>query len=124
MSAVRILLPWAFWIPFCGVTYFAWTPADPLENPLPYDKFMHLMAFGYLAVAFAVAYTPWATWPRTTGIMLAYGVLIEVVQAFIPTRSCSWLDIVADGIGILLAWIGLYAMSKVVGLLRRETDTP
>lgn len=123
MRFIRILLPWAFWIPFAVATYMAWTPGEHLKNPLPNDKFMHLVAFGYLTGAFAIAYASWATWPRTIGIMLAYAVLIEVVQAFIPTRTFSLLDIVADGIGIALALSGLYAIRKVVGWLRQDIHT-
>jgi VanZ family protein len=123
MRLIRILLPWAFWIPFGVATYMAWTPGEHLKNSLPNDKFMHLVAFGYLTGAFAVACAPWATWARTIGIMLAYAILIEVVQAFIPTRSFSLLDMVADGMGIVLALSGLYAIRKAVGWLRQDIHT-
>ncbi len=122
MSRMRRLLPWAFWIPFGFSCYMAWTPVDHPEISHANDKFMHILAFGYLTGAFAVAFAHWTTWLRTAGIMLAYAVLIEVVQAFIPNRSCSLLDVVADGIAISLALSGLYAINKVVGLLRREVD--
>lgn len=119
MKVVRIVLPWAFWIPLCFATYMAWTPMVPLDSSLPNDKVTHLMAFGYLTGAFAVAYTPWATWPRTAGIMLAYAGLIEVVQAFIPNRSCSLYDLLVDAFGIGLALSGLYALNRMARLLKQ-----
>ncbi len=115
MSMARAFLPLAFWVPFCFATYMALTPLNHPAVPRANDKIMHLLAFGYLTGAFAVAYTYWTTWQRTAGIMLAYGMLIEVVQVFIPNRYCSGLDIVADSTGIALALAGLYVMKKVAG---------
>ncbi len=115
MRMIRAVLPLAFWLPLCFVTYMALTPLQHAAIPRTNDKVMHLLAFGYLTGAFAVAYTRWTTWQRTAGIMLAYGVLIEGVQAFIPNRYCSWRDIVADSIGIALALMGLYVIKKIAG---------
>jgi VanZ family protein len=123
MRLIRIGLLLAFWLPFGFATYMAWTPIDYLGTAHINDKVVHLLTFGYLTGAFAAAYTRWTTWPRTTGIMFAYAGLIEVVQAFIPHRSCSWLDMVADGIGIFLALSGLYAIKRVAGPLQQEVDT-
>jgi VanZ family protein len=122
MRLLRILLRMAFWIPFGFATYMALTPVQHPEISQANDKAMHLLAFGYLTGAFAVAYTHWTTWQRTAAIMLAYAVLIEVVQAFIPNRYWSLLDIAANVIGILLALSGLYAIRKMAGLRRYETD--
>ncbi len=118
MRWVRRLLPWAFWLPFGFASYMAWTPLQHPEMPQANDKFMHILAFGYLTGAFTLAYAHWTSWWRTAGIMLAYAVLIEVVQAFIPNRSCSLWDVVADGVAIALALGGLYALDKATGWLR------
>jgi VanZ family protein len=123
MKFLRIGLSLAFWIPLGFATYMAWAPLDHLDVPRHHDKIMHFWAFGYLTGAFAVVYARWTTWLRTAGIMFAYGGMIEVVQAFIPYRSCSLLDIVADGIGISLALSGLYAMNKIAGLLKQRVNT-
>ncbi len=122
MRWLRMLLSLAFWVPFGFTTYMALTPIAHLDTPHTNDKVMHFLAFGYLTGAFALAYTRWTTWQRTAAIMLAYAVFIEVIQAFIPNRQCSLLDIVADGIAILLALSGLYAIHKVAGFLKPEAD--
>jgi len=36
--------------------------------------------------------------------LLAYGALIEVLQAFTPSHVASGLDLLADGLGLLLGW--------------------
>jgi VanZ family protein len=81
---------------------------------------MHLLVFGYLTGAFSIVYSRQTTWLRTAGIMIAYGGVIEIVQAFLSYRSCSLLDIMADGIGISLALSGMYAINKVAGLFKQS----
>jgi hypothetical protein len=123
MKFIRLGLPLVFWIPFGFATYMAWAPLGQFDMPRNHDKLMHVLAFGYLTGAFAVVYSRWTTWLRTAGTMLAYAGLIEVVQAFIPYRSCSWLDMMADGIGICLALSGLHALNKVGGWHKQRADT-
>ena len=64
------------------------------------DKLLHLFCFLYLTII---------TWLsriiyKELGlyvIVLAYGILIEIVQIYIPYRSFEFLDIFADFLGIL-----------------------
>ena len=64
------------------------------------DKLLHFSCFLYLTII---------TWlSRIINkelwlyvIVLAYGILIEIVQMYIPYRSFEFLDIFADFVGIL-----------------------
>jgi VanZ family protein len=120
MKVIRIGLPLMFWIPLVFATYMAWTPRVHLDMASNHDKCTHLLAFGYLTGAFSMVYFRWTTWRRTAGIMIAYGGLIEVVQALLPYRSCSWLDLMADSVGISLALSGMYVINKAAGLLKQR----
>ncbi len=64
------------------------------------DKLMHVGAFMGLAVLAALA------WPGRQRVvftgLIAYGVLVEVLQSFFPPRAASMADVVADGLGIAL----------------------
>ena len=120
MKVIRLGLPLMFWIPLVFATYMACTPRVHLDMAGNHDKYTHLLAFGYLTGAFSIVYSRQTTWLRTAGIMIAYGGVIEIVQAFLPYRSCSWLDIVADGIGISLALSGMYAINKVAGWFKQS----
>ena len=42
--------------------------------------------------------------PFLVGGLAFYGILIEVLQSFTPTRQAEFLDLVADLAGILLGW--------------------
>ena len=66
------------------------------------DKAIHLACFFYLAtISWLSKIMDKDLWVYV--IVLAYGILIEVVQIYIPYRSFELLDILADFTGILLA---------------------
>ena len=64
------------------------------------DKVLHFLCFIYLTLV---------TWLsrilnkdlHVYVIVLAYGILIEIVQRFLPYRSFEYLDIFADFVGII-----------------------
>ena len=68
------------------------------------DKALHFLCFTYLTLI---------TWLsrilskdlHVYVIVLAYGILIEIVQRFLPYRSFEYLDIFADSIGIITGLI-------------------
>ncbi len=75
-----------------------------------FDKWAHFLIFLGLAVWFAGLYQARSYWRVAVGL-LAFGVLIELCQRAVGYRSAEWMDVVADGAGIVaglaLAWIGL-----------------
>ena len=50
--------------------------------------------------------------------LLAFGGLIEILQLFVPGRSCEWEDLFADSIGIALGMVVAAALFRV---LRRNS---
>ena len=68
------------------------------------DKALHFLCFTYLTLI---------TWLsrilskdlHVYVIVLAYGILIEIVQRFLPYRSFEYLDIFADSVGIIAGLI-------------------
>lgn len=69
------------------------------------DKANHLLAFGALALLGDFAF------PATTfGLkkflwLLSYGLLIELIQYFLPYREASFLDLMADATGLAIYWM-------------------
>lgn len=88
-----------------AITYLAITDRPyPLVESIP-DKLNHLAAFAVLGLLADYAF-PTARFGAAKVLALAgYGAAIEVVQAFLPHRQASFLDLVADAAGI-----GLYAL--------------
>ena len=70
------------------------------SSPIFLDKALHFLCFTYLTLI---------TWLsrilskdlHVYVIVLAYGILIEIVQRFLPYRSFEYLDIFADFVGII-----------------------
>ena len=89
----------------------AFTPSNHPEIPQVNDKILHLLAFGYLTLALRWAYPAWARPHRIFCLLFAYGVLIEIVQGFIPRRQSSGWDLIVDVMGILVALVGIRLLS-------------
>lgn len=86
-----------------GVAWLAFTPHPPPEADTGWDKANHALAFATMALV------AWRGWPaqgfaRVAAALLGYGVLIELVQAFVPGRSSEAADVLADAAGLLIAW--------------------
>jgi len=63
------------------------------------DKWMHGIAFALLAIWFTGQYAR-SSYGWIAIMLLAYGLLIELVQTFVPYRTAEWADFAADAIGI------------------------
>lgn len=72
------------------------------------DKAAHLIAYTALITWFS-AVVPESRWTSLFGLLLTYGVLIEVLQFFTGYRAMEWGDIVADTGGLALGWIMIKA---------------
>jgi VanZ family protein len=83
------------------------------------DKFGHCAAF--LALAFLLDFaSPRQSWGLAKLIpLLAYGLLIELVQYFLPYREFSLWDLAADTLGLILYPLSLPLIKRIPGLALR-----
>jgi len=95
-----------FWIPLIICTYLALVPAPP-EHPVFAlgDVILHAGAFVYLSLALVLAQygipgTRSSLYVRSFALMLAYGILLELIQSFIPERTAELKDLLVDIVGI------------------------
>lgn len=93
-----------WWIAVCLVlavqAWFFYLPAVPGEAGSLFagaDKVGHALSFAALAGALVLTRT---SWPIILGISIGHAILSEVIQSFMPTRSGSVLDFLADCAGI------------------------
>jgi VanZ family protein len=83
------------------------------------DKVEHTAAFITLAFLLDFAW-PRQAWGRAKWLpLLGYGLLIEVVQYFIPFREFSLWDLSADGLGLMLYAATLPLIKRAPGLAPR-----
>lgn len=76
-------------------------PRPPVGIDFGWDKLNHLLAFAALAFSAGLGFpTPRAVRFGAPLALLAYGGLVELMQARVPQRSAEWADLLADGLGI------------------------
>ncbi|WP_369599980.1 VanZ family protein [Hahella sp. SMD15-11] len=92
-------LAWAFWL--------ALRPVEELPLPDINDKVAHAVGLGALTLAAGLLHRrlPIA-W--LAALLMGYGIAIEVAQSFVPWRSASLADVMADALGVLIATVLLH----------------
>lgn len=79
------------------------------------DKLLHVGAWLVVAIAFGLAFPKLKKIQASFWPLFGYSILIEIGQFFVPGRSFSGLDILANGtgcaLGLLIAVIGLRRLS-------------
>lgn len=67
------------------------------------DKLMHLIGLVMLMVWFGGVFQPRFS-PLVALSLIAYGLLVELLQSLTVTRQAEGLDLIADIAGVLLGW--------------------
>lgn len=98
----------------------------PVPEPLVFwnsDKLLHMLAYAILGALalFGVRSLAFSSPKRTAAIAFAmsalYGAVDEVHQSFVPGRSSSWLDLLADTMGAAIiagTWLVLFTRKRAV----------
>mgnify|MGYP000861602699 CR=1 FL=1 len=95
----------AFWLVWCIATTLMLLPAKDLPQVNIWDKAEHAGTFFALMTLAWLSYRKnFAAW-QLAALLISYGIAIECIQFFIPSRSFSVLDMVADTTGVLPAWL-------------------
>ncbi|MDP3588113.1 MAG: VanZ family protein [Sulfuricurvum sp.] len=103
-STITNLFKSALYINFIVIEYLALTPQHIEVLDGLWDKQNHFIAFFVLFILLSFAYTHFST-RKKIALLLLVGFQIEATQYFIPGRSSSFMDIVADSIGIIIGVI-------------------
>jgi VanZ family protein len=87
-------------------------PANDLPKVNIWDKAEHASTFSALMAAAWLAYRHRFSLQKLAAWLVCYGVVIECIQHFVPTRSFSVLDMVADSVGVLLILFFVRTLEK------------
>ena len=99
--AARVMLL----IAVASILWLALTPNPPSSQFFDFDKLNHGVAFFVLAGLMEYAFPNLAGWAIKLLPLVAFGLAIEMLQFWIGYRYFEWMDLVADGVGLLLFWI-------------------
>jgi VanZ family protein len=105
-----ILYKFTFFITLAAIEFLATTSRHIALVANIWDKAKHSFAFFVLYILLSLAFKDLTTKEKTF-LLLLYGIQIEIVQYFIPTRDFSLLDIVADLVGIAIGVV-VYKLIK------------
>jgi VanZ family protein len=120
MNKLHRYLKFLFWTSFVAINILALSPAPylpPLEIFNWWDKAQHAIAFGALTVLAFLAY-PEASKRRIAFLLIAQGVLIEVLQYFSGYRFGDWQDALADGVGVLVGLVLMAGLMRLDGFVQ------
>ena len=101
------------------VLLLATMPGDASLVKSANDKLGHMLAFYVMALLtdFSFPQTRFNVW-KVVGL-LGFGLLIELLQMGIPSRAFSWLDLLADAVGLVVYQISLPAIRRLPMLGKR-----
>ena len=95
-----------------AIDFLAFTPKSPTIIENSWDKANHFLAFFILYTLLYLGYHFKIL--KNLALLLAFGVQIELVQAFLPNRSFSLLDIVADMIGVAFGVMIIEILKRII----------
>lgn len=106
------LLYWMPVIAYGGFIFYLSSRSAPefLPSFNASDKLYHILAFTVMSMLWRWAFQPYhglnrhgKAWALAIGLTILYGVIDEVHQSFIPSRSADIFDVLSDTIGAFLA---------------------
>ena len=107
----KILFVAAFYICLVAIEFLATTTIHIEVVESVWDKANHFVAFFTLYILLSLAYKKLSLKVKV-GLLILFGIQIELVQSFIPQRYFSPLDVVADTIGILIGVVAYKLYKK------------
>jgi len=96
------LSQYSFFICIIAIEYLAVTSTSIIIVENSWDKLNHFVAFFVLYILFDLGFKIFTTLGKVS-LLLFFAVQIEIVQFFLPNRYFSFLDILADVVGIVVA---------------------
>jgi len=96
-----------------GIIFFlSHQPGDSLDLPLPpgFDELSHMVAYGVLSWTVIICFSgemrkarKWLVFGVALLVPILFGISDEYHQSYVAGRSSEFLDLVADGMGAVLA---------------------
>ena len=108
------------WIGSIGlVIYYSLIPR--VEFPVDFwqaDKLYHFFSYGWLSVLPMIAYSDKKFALTASFSMIVIGVLLEVLQQYVPGRAFSVADIVMNALGVVFGIYGGGYLRRFVSFIK------
>jgi len=80
-------------------------PPKSIEKLGEHDKINHFIAYSVLSLNFGLVVKNLKTFLFCLPLLIGYGLLFEYLQGFVPGRQPSWLDAIANSIGVIIGFV-------------------
>ncbi len=107
---IRTLSQIAFIVGLIVVNVLSLLPHESMPEIGTGDKVNHFLAYAALSLAGVLGFNSRRALPIVGFSLLIMGIGLEFVQAILPSRTASGLDILANGVGIA---VGCFAAATV-----------
>lgn len=97
---------------FIGIAILSLLPPKSIEKIGEHDKINHFIAYSVLSLNVGLVVKRIKTYLFYLPLLIGYGLLLEYVQGFVPGRQPSWLDAIANSMGVCIGFI-LYFLSSL-----------
>lgn len=98
---------WLAWAALAGVAVVSVLPPPSVPQvPVASDKLVHVLLYALLMYCFARAWTK-SSWPVIALGLVVYGLLLEGLQHYLPLRSASLADAIANLAGVTIMLVAL-----------------
>ena len=88
-----------------GIWILSFLPGSGMPDVPGNDKWHHALAYFACMFLWAQCYLAPAQRLKLAIIFILMGALIECLQGLTDYRSFEWLDMLADAVGVILAWL-------------------
>lgn len=90
-----------FYLSIVAISYLSVATLEQPAISTGWDKANHFIAFFVLLALFDYAHATLSLWKYQLPLLTAYGLLIEIVQLYLPYRMFSFADVAADVLGLI-----------------------
>lgn len=112
MNSRKFIFKIALLIALLVISYLVFSRPSYSQAIPNLDKIGHLGSFFCLALLTHLAFEP--KWYGLAAILAAYACFIEAVQSRLPYRSASFGDVIADMLGVMLFYCGLWLYRRYI----------
>jgi len=107
------------------VLYFSLSPSPIGAEILHSDKLSHFIAYFVMGFLVYITFRAFRQKVYMFVLIILLGVLIEGAQHYIPGRTASYTDIVANTLGLLISYFVCWlAASRITKMKKLNTFTP
>jgi VanZ family protein len=97
---------------FIGIAILSLLPPKSMEEIGKHDKINHFIAYLVLSFNFGLVVKKLKTFLSCLPVLISYGLLLEYCQGFVPGREQSWLDALANSVGVFTGFVLFFISSK------------